>query len=42
MITIKTKDRFEIIKEFFDTNNIKYIRKLISVPGNILTKTVLH
>ena len=36
---IKTKDRFEIIKEFFDTNNIKY-KEIISVPGNILTKTV--
>jgi glucose/mannose-6-phosphate isomerase len=36
---IKTKDRFEIIKEFFDTNNIKY-KEIISVPGNILTKIV--
>ena len=36
---IKTKDRFEIIKEFFDKNNIKY-KEITSVPGNILTKTV--
>jgi glucose/mannose-6-phosphate isomerase len=34
---IKTKDRFEIIKEFFDKNNIKY-KEITSVPGNILTK----
>jgi glucose/mannose-6-phosphate isomerase len=36
---IKTKDRFEIIKEFFDKNNIKY-KEIISSPGNILTKIV--
>jgi glucose/mannose-6-phosphate isomerase len=36
---IKTKNRFEIIKEFFDKNNIKY-KEITSVPGNILTKTV--
>ena len=36
---IKTKDRFEIIKEFFNTNNIQY-KEIISVPGNILTKIV--
>ena len=36
---IKTKDRFEIIKEFFDKNNIKY-KEITSVPGNILTKTM--
>jgi len=36
---IKTKDRFEIIKEFFDKNNIEY-NEIISVPGNILTKIV--
>jgi glucose/mannose-6-phosphate isomerase len=35
----KTKDRFEIIKEFFDKNNIKY-KEITSVPGNILTKTM--
>ena len=34
---IKTKDRFEIIKEFFDKNNIKY-KEITSVDGNILTK----
>jgi len=34
---IKTKDRFEIIKEFFDKNSIKY-KEITSVPGNILTK----
>lgn len=33
----KTKDRFEIIKEFFDKNSIKY-KEITSVPGNILTK----
>ena len=36
---IKTKDRFEIIKEFFDKNNIKY-KEITSVPGNILTKLI--
>jgi len=36
---IKTKDRFEIIKEFFHKNNIKY-KEITSVPGNILTKTM--
>ena len=35
----KTKDRFEIIKEFFNTNNIKY-KEITSVPGNILSKIV--
>ena len=34
---IKTKERFEIIKEFFDQNNIQY-KEINSVPGNILTK----
>ena len=34
---MKTKDRFEIIKEFFNKNNIKY-KEITSVPGNILTK----
>ena len=33
----KTKERFEIIKEFFDQNNIQY-KEINSVPGNILTK----
>jgi glucose/mannose-6-phosphate isomerase len=36
---MKTKDRFEIIKEFFDKNSIKY-KEITSVPGNILTKTI--
>ena len=36
---IKTKDRFEIIKEFFDKNNIKF-KEITSVPGNILTKSI--
>ena len=36
---IKTKDRFEIIKEFFDKNNIKY-KEISSVPGNIFTKII--
>ena len=36
---VKTKDRFEIFKEFFDKNNIKY-KEITSVPGNILTKTM--
>ena len=34
---VKTKDRFEIIKEFFDKNSMKY-KEITSVPGNILTK----
>ena len=34
---IKTKERFEIIKEFFGQNNIQY-KEINSVPGNILTK----
>ena len=34
---IKTKDRFEIIKELFDKNSIKY-KEITSVDGNILTK----
>ena len=36
---IKTKDRFEIIKEFFDTNNIQY-REIHSVSGDILSKVI--
>ena len=36
---VKTKDRFEIIKEFFDKNNIKY-KEISSVPGNIFTKII--
>ena len=36
---IKTKDRFEIIKEFFDTNNIQY-KEIHSASGDILTKII--
>jgi len=36
---IKTKERFEIIKEFFMENNIKF-KEIHSGSGNILTKTV--
>ena len=35
----KTKERFDIIKEFFDKNNIKY-KEITSVSGNILTKLI--
>jgi len=34
---VKTQERFEIFKEFFDKNSIKY-KEITSVPGNILTK----
>jgi len=36
---IKTKERFEIIKEFFIENNIDF-REIHSVSGNILTKMI--
>ena len=36
---IKTKERFDIIKEFFVENNIDF-REVHSSPGNILTKTI--
>ena len=36
---IKTQERFDIIKEFFERNNIQY-KEVISVPGNILTKLI--
>jgi len=36
---IKTKERFEIIKEFFMENNIDF-KEIHSVSGNILTKTI--
>ena len=36
---IKTKERFNIIKEFFIDNNIDF-REIHSVSGNILTKTI--
>ena len=35
----KTKERFEIIKEFFIKNSIDF-KEIHSVPGNILTKTI--
>ena len=36
---IKTRERFDIIKEFFDKKNIKY-KEITSVSGNILTKLI--
>ena len=36
---IKTKERWEIIKEFFDEKNIKF-KDIKSVNGNILTKII--
>jgi glucose/mannose-6-phosphate isomerase len=36
---IKTQERFEIFKEFFDKNNIKY-KEISSVPRNIFTKII--
>ena len=36
---IKTKERFDIIKEFFMENNIDF-KEIHSVSGNILTKTM--
>ena len=36
---IKTKERFDIIKEFFVENNIDF-KEIHSVSGNILTKTI--
>ncbi len=36
---IKTKERFEIIKEFFIENNIEF-KEIYSVSGNILTKMI--
>ncbi len=36
---IKTKERFDIIKEFFMKNNIDF-KEIHSVSGNILTKTI--
>jgi len=36
---IKTKERFEIIKEFFDHNNIEF-KEIQSVSGNILSKMI--
>ena len=36
---IKTKERWEIVKEYFDINEIKY-KEVFSVKGNILSKLV--
>ena len=36
---IKTKERWEIIKEFFQSKNIKY-EEIFSGDGNILTKLI--
>lgn len=36
---IKTKERWKILKEFFDSKNIEY-REVHSVQGSILTKLV--
>ena len=36
---IKTKERFDIIIEYFVENNINF-REVRSVPGNILTKII--
>ena len=36
---IKTRERFDIIKEFFDKKNIKY-KEITSISGNILTKLI--
>ena len=36
---VKTQERFEIIKEFFTKNNIKF-KEINSVSGNILTKLI--
>jgi len=36
---IKTKERWKIVKEYFETNNIKY-QEVFSVRGNILSKLV--
>tara|TARA_B110000467_G_scaffold87550_1_gene79110 strand:+ start:133 stop:1143 length:1011 start_codon:yes stop_codon:yes gene_type:complete len=36
---VKTKERFEIIAQYFEENNIDY-QKILSVSGNILTKLI--
>ena len=36
---IKTKERWQILKEFFQQNNIEY-REVISIKGSILTKII--
>jgi glucose/mannose-6-phosphate isomerase len=37
--SFKTNERFEIIKEFFNKNNIEY-KEIVSVRGNILSKLI--
>jgi len=37
---IKTKERWQILKEYFEKNNIEY-RKVFSVKGSILSKLIL-
>ena len=37
--SIKTKQRYEILKEFFTSNDIEY-KEIISVEGNILSKII--
>jgi glucose/mannose-6-phosphate isomerase len=34
---IKTKDRWRILREYFETNNIEY-KEILTVDGNILSK----
>jgi len=36
---IKTKERWEVLKEYFDTNKISY-KEIMSVNGNILSKII--
>ncbi len=36
---VKTKERFDIVKEFFIKNNIDF-KEIVSVSGNILTKII--
>jgi glucose/mannose-6-phosphate isomerase len=36
---IKTKERYRILEEYFQQNNIKY-REIMSVKGNILSKII--
>ena len=38
-ITLKTKERYKILKEFFIKKKIKY-EEVISVEGNILSKLI--
>ena len=36
---IKTKDRWRILREYFETNNIEY-KEILTVDGNILSKII--